>query len=244
MEIFDYLVGFFHFLIPGLISWTIFCSLKSYHEKDDFLKYAYPFTFSAISFLLSDWVIRIINFVISFLQQRTSKLSGVSLLNSTKLMDLLSLQKTNVSEDTMIASILISILLGFLAVYVEERHLLFRLAGFFRITDRQDNDRVWDHVFYEQDGKKDRARLGDRWVYFRDHQSGKIYWGCVVKWSDKRDIIEVKMKNVTVYGQKNLKYKLKYVYLARNPGEFTMEFPEREQPVVMEYSYRIRKMKE
>lgn len=226
LEVFDFLVRFIYYLIPGMLAWTIFCSLKSHREQDEFLKYAYPFLFSAACFVSGNVIISAINGLLQFIKKVAVALADIPSIEVTGLNEILAKPDMKISNATLYVALAVSICLGYIAVYIDAHHLLFRIANALKITNRKDNDSVWDNVFEEHKDKgkcKDNEK-GERWVYYRDHISGKTYYGCVIKWSDKQDIKEVKMQNVSVRKDGKELYKLEYVYLARNPGEFTMEF--------------------
>ena len=63
------------------------------------------------------------------------------------------------------------------------------------------------------------------WVYVRDTQNKLTYQGQIAVHSEANDLQELVLCNVSVYDYETSGhcYDAPYVYLARKPGEFTIE---------------------
>jgi hypothetical protein len=97
--------------------------------------------------------------------------------------------------------------------WVLSKNVLFRVSNRFKITNRTDNEDIWDELFDEQP-----------WIIFRDYITKHTYWGRVRKVSDKKQEREIVLEEVTVYDENGEElYKMKQVYFCRNSSEFSIE---------------------
>lgn len=103
-------------------------------------------------------------------------------------------------------------ILTFVAVFVFDRNLLFRVANYLKISYRSDNNAVWDYMFDYQP-----------WIVVRDYITGNVYYGKVVKYSDDHEAKELLLEDVSVWSKKDGHYKMVEVYLSRMPSEFSIE---------------------
>lgn len=92
-------------------------------------------------------------------------------------------------------------------------NIIFFIAEKLNITSRSGNTEVWDNLF-----------LAQPWIIYRDLITKHVFYGCVQEYSDKQDIHEILLSNVTVWNSDGSEsYSMKKVYLARNINEFTIE---------------------
>lgn len=200
MTVFDFVQHFILFIIPGLITYLLFCYLTGTKPRSDTLTIAIVFIFSTVSFLLGDLFLLIIN-MISNLDFWLADVSRILIGNTNQ-----------ITVPNTISSIVASVVLGFISVLFWDKNLLFRLAQFLRITNKMDNNDVWDNLFDEQP-----------WVIVRDYVSGNVYYGCVKRLSDDSTTRELLLSEVKVFSKNDGDYTMEQVYISRLPSEFSIE---------------------
>ena len=200
MTVFDFIQQFILFVIPGVITYLLFCYLTGKRPLTDLLSIAIIFICSTVSFLLGNLFLVLIN----MLPFRDFQLADVAqiLAGNTK----------GLTVPNVITAIVASIIIGELAVLFWDKNILFKIANSLHITGRTDNDEVWDNMFDSQP-----------WVIVRDYVSNNVYYGCVVKYSDKTTVREMLLVDVKVYSKHDGDYHMEQVYISRAPPEFSIE---------------------
>ncbi|MEE3492044.1 hypothetical protein [Ruminococcus sp.] len=200
MSVFDFIQQFILFVIPGVITYLLFCYLTGKKPLTDLLSVAIIFICSTVSFLLGNLLLLLLN-LLPFFNFQLADVAQI-LAGNTK----------GLTVPNLIAAIVSSILLGVVAVLFWDKNLLFRIANRFKITKRTDNDEVWDNMFDSQP-----------WVILRDYVSNNVYYGCVVKYSDKTTTREMLLVDVNVCSENEGDYHMEQVYISRAPSEFSIE---------------------
>ncbi len=200
MSVFDFIQQFILFVIPGVITYFLFCYLTGKKPLTDLLSVAIIFICSTLSFVLGNLFFMLINLIPSV----DFSLADVE--------QILAGNTNGITIPNLLAAIVSSILLGAVAVLFREKKLLFRFANYLNITKRTDNDEVWDCMFDSQP-----------WIIVRDYVSNNVYYGCVTKYSDGVALRELLLVDVTVYSKNDGDYHMEQVYISRAPSEFSIE---------------------
>ena len=200
MSVFDFIQQFILFVIPGVITYLLFCYLTGRKLLTDLFSIAIIFICSTVSFLLGNLLLLLLN-LLPFCDFQLADVAQI-LAGNTK----------GLTVPNLLAAIVSSILLGVLAVLFWDKNLLFKIANHLKISKRPDNDEVWDNMFDSQP-----------WVIVRDYVSNNVYYGCVVKYSDRTTIRELLLVDVMVYSKNDGEYHMEQVYIARSPSEFSIE---------------------
>lgn len=200
MTVFDFIQQFILFVIPGVITYLLFCYLTGKSPFKDLLTVAIIFICSTVSFVLGNLFLMLINKIFC----TDMPLADVAqiLAGNTK----------GLTVSNVISAIIASIVIGELAVLFWDKNILFKIANFLHITGRTDNDEVWDNMFDSQP-----------WVIVRDYVSNNVYYGCVVKYSDRTAIREILLVDVMVFSKNDGDYHMEQVYISRAPSEFSIE---------------------
>lgn len=199
MSGFDFISKFILFVIPGFIAVTIFLHLtgKEIPDKIPYLLYI------LLASILSCLGANILIFLGNYLWETDCPTIAVT--------EILSGNQESLRDWGLYLSLAASGFLGILAATISNRNLLFKISNFLKLTPRSNNDAVWDELFITQP-----------WVIVRDYVTKLNYYGRVSKYSDKCEIREMLLEDVSVTGNQ-IKYHMKQVYLARNPSEFSIE---------------------
>lgn len=200
MTVFDFAQRFILFVIPGVIAYSMFCYLIGKPALTNLIGVSYIFVASIISYIVGNLLLQFVNLFscVDFqLVQVTQILSG---------------DNESLSVSGITAAVIAAIILTFIAVFVFDRNLLFRLANYLKISYRSDNNAVWDYMFDYQP-----------WIVVRDYVTGNVYYGRVVKYSDDHEAKELLLEDVSVWSKKDGHYKMVEVYLSRMPSEFSIE---------------------
>ena len=194
MSIFDFFTRFILFVIPGFVTVSLFCYLTGQKLQTNAFSIAYVFAASALSFVLSNLFLLIINSLLK---------ANIALVD---LMQVLEGKENTISNANMIATLFTSVILGFVSVWVWNINLLFTIANKIRITHRTDNCAVWDYMFDLES-----------WIVLRDYVTGNTYYGRVRRYSDSTLIREILLEDVHVWSKNDGDYRMEQVYISRNP---------------------------
>ena len=201
MSIYDFLAKFIFYIIPGIIAWLCYYYLTGTKETSELFNIIYTFVFSTVSFEVGNIVLLAINYISNY----NFKITAVT--------GILHEDNTVISSATFILACIFGIFIGVIFAIISNKNLIFCLANKARITNRVDNFDLWDDLFNDQP-----------WILYRDHITVNTYYGCVIKASDRRNLREVILENVLVTSPSGSEeYRMRNVYLARNPSEFTIE---------------------
>lgn len=200
MTVFDFIQQFILFIIPGVITYLLFCYLTGKRLQSDLFAIAIIFISSTGSFLLGNLLLIILNIVPQF----NFKLADVA--------QILTGNTNGITIPNLIAAIVSSVVLATVSVLFWDKRLLFRFANRLKITGRTDNNEVWDYMFDAQP-----------WVIVRDYVSNNVYYGCVLKYSDNNTIRELLLIDVSVWSKNDGNYHMEQIYIARAPSEFSIE---------------------
>lgn len=200
MTAYDFIQRFILFVIPGFITFSLFCHLADKRVGSEVVALAMVFIASLVSFLLGDLFIVLLNLIpkVEF-----------------KLVDLSRIISGNTDTLTsagIIAAIISSIVVAYFSVFVWDRNYLFRVANRLKITTRVGNGDVWDNLFEKQP-----------WIILRDYVTRNTYYGRVGQYSDGAATRELLLEEVTVWDAEIGEYQMEKVYLIRAVSEFSIE---------------------
>lgn len=201
MSLFDFIGKFIFFIIPGVVSVSIINYLTGKKQSIDILNITYIFVLSGFSYILSNFIIFIVNF-----------LPHVR-LEYANIPEIISGNTNAIGTLHLILSIFASFIIALLLTYAISKNLLFKLSNWLRVSNRTDNEDVWDKLFDEQP-----------WIIFRDYTTNHTYYGRVAKASDNKEEREILLDEVTVYDDTGEElYKMKNIYFCRKSSEFSIE---------------------
>lgn len=200
MSIFDFIERFILFVIPGVIVYAEFGYLTGRYPQAEILTISNIFINSILSYMGGNLFLMLMN------QFPKSNLALVDIVQ------MLSGDKQSITAEGLFFAIVAACLIGMIAVAISEHRVLFRLANKLSISQKTDNDEVWDYLFDQQP-----------WIIFRDYVTGNTYYGRVERCSDKRGLRELLLEEVSVWSVKDGDYKMEKVYLSRQPSEFSIE---------------------
>lgn len=202
MDIIEFVLQFFIFLIPGICSTLLYDSLNIRKERHYYIEILRLFFVSFISFAVVDLLICGITKLFPGL---TWKPIDIVHQIGTKG---LQIPIINVAVATGVAILFTGVL-----VKARSGNWLFWFANKLHLTKRIDNQPVWEHAFDENDN-----------VVVRDKITTNTYYGKVSSYSDNSEIRELILEDVYVFDQDGERlYHANSVYLSRNHNEFTIE---------------------
>lgn len=201
MSLFDFIGKFIFFIIPGVISVSIINYLTGKKQSIDILNITYIFVLSGFSYILGNFII----FIVNFLPHVRLEYANITEIMSGNINAIGTLH--------LILSIFASFIMALLLTYAISKNLLFKLSNWLCVSNRTDNEDVWDKLFDEQP-----------WIIFRDYTTNHTYYGRVAKASDNKEEREILLDEVTVYDDAGEElYKMKYIYFCRKSSEFSIE---------------------
>lgn len=200
MTLFDFLGQFVIFIIPGLLTFSLFCYLIGERPRAELMGVSYIFVASIFSFEIGNLIIYLINLLMS----KKIKYIAVS--------EMLSGINNSLSTVGMLVSCVSAILLAIIVAYLWENNIIFLVARKLRLSHKVNNLEVWQCLFDEQP-----------WVIVRDYISENVYYGKVIQYSDSSDMRELLLSEVRVWSKKDGEYTMEKVYLARQCSEFSIE---------------------
>lgn len=200
MSVLDFISKFILFIIPGAISLLLFCYLTGKKGTSEFFSVLLICIASSISFILGNIGIILVNCLFK------------SSFEQVDVFEVITGSEGIISITGMTSSIISSVLVCILAVFLWDKNYLFKLANWLKLTHMTDNSSVWDYMFDQQP-----------WIVYRDYITGNTYYGCVVKYSDGESGHELLLSDVSVYSKNDGEYHMEQVYLSRQPSEFSIE---------------------
>jgi hypothetical protein len=113
-------------------------------------------------------------------------------------------------------TVLIAVPVAWLASYIDELKLFYKIAPGNTGLNRFWEDDVWEYF---------NRKYPDKWVYVKDHKYDLYYIGVIKAYSDPRQERELLLKNVDVYRASTAEhlYKSDVIYLSRKSDDLTIE---------------------
>ena len=206
MDLTEYFIKLAFFLVPGFISWTVYSILVNRKETESISTVIRAFGCSIVDYMFGNLLIMVINAVLELICIKT----GWGAMSIT---EIINHPGTTIPQENLIAALIVGFPFAFALAKVDSENIIFFIAEKLNITSRSGNTEVWDNLF-----------LAQPWIIYRDLITKHVFYGCVQEYSDKQDIHEILLSNITVWNSDGSEsYSMKKVYLARNINEFTIE---------------------
>lgn len=131
-------------------------------------------------------------------------------------------EKAPLDWEPIATSSLISVLVAFAASFVATRQIVNRFGYCIGATRRKGDACVWT-IFNQNYAPPSEFQ----WAYVRDLKSNVVYFGQIRHFSDPGDLHELVLHDVTVFKNDDGErlYEARVLYVARNAGELSIEFP-------------------
>ncbi len=202
MDIVDFIQKFFIYLLPGIFGVIIFNILNPHKERQYLIETVYALLLSFASFAIIDVIFGGIK-----------KLFPCFVCDKINIISYVTNMDTEIPTENFLCATIAAVILVFILTFINSQNIIFKVARFIHITNRNDNLSVWE-VFLEN----------NRCVTLRDTITNNTYYGIIKIYSDNSDLREIYMNDVDVYNETGEhQYHLKDLYLSRNHNEFTLE---------------------
>lgn len=211
MEFSELTIRILFLFFPGIICTLIVDNLTIHRERRAFTFIVHSFIFGLSCYLIYYFVKFLLDQVIwitTFVDPRVTFLDA--LMERNQQLDYLEIIKTTVY---------VSIPLGLIVTLLLNRKVFHRFAKLIRVTRKFGEVGVWEYTF---------NLPNIEWVRVRDIKNDLVFQGWVQAFSDSADDNEMLLRDVTVFRNSTGKelYKIGGLYLARERGELTIEFPQ------------------
>lgn len=210
MQISELTVRLIILIIPGIIATLIVDILTVHREWSPFRFSIYSVVLGVASYLFYQlilylWSLLILLFPL-FPVVPPSLTFWSSLFNN----------KIPISINEVIITCLCSLLLGLLVTSITNHQYLYKIAKKLNLSDVYGEEELFTH-FMRMDNVEG--------VWVRCKTTGLTYDGCVNNFAENEKLQEIELNDVTVYNSEDSKelYKLSKIYLAAQPGDFTIE---------------------
>ena len=200
MTLFDFVSKSILFLIPGLISHTIFSYLIGEKPLREASSICYVLVESSLACLIANICIWIGN---RYFYATIPLIKVEAILSGTGV---------EMSTSGLTISIICAIGLGYILVGLYEKNAMFKVANTLKLSNRLDNKDVWTYLCDNH-----------HWIIVRDYVSGNVYYGNIETYSDTGGRRELLLRDVSVFSLRDGEYKMDRVYLSRESSEFSVE---------------------
>ena len=204
MAITDLTISLILLFLPGLVTLFIIDTLAT-HKKWELYKYVY------YAFILG-----FINYSIWYL---LSLLPFLGIEKFYFIQSLIDKQKIN-SDEVFYVSIVIAIPFGFIATWIIEKKLIYRVARRLGISKKIGDSDIWSFTFNSTENTD--------WIVIRDYNNNIMIEGFVESFSDSSERDELLLSKVKVYENSSgeLMYEIAGMYFAPERGKYIFEFPQ------------------
>ncbi len=199
-------------LLPGLLA-TIICDQIIFHEqKWGNLKYfIYSYLLGVFCYLTLELFSLIHYFFINTDTSSYIHLKVWSIITNSS-----TEQNTPISE--IFKAILIAPFFAFFISYLANHYSLNRIAIKFGISQKYGDENLYSKLLLDPKVQ---------YIYFRDQETLLTYFGNVVAFSECETLKELTLSDVSVFDSySELLYHLPKVYIAKQPGKFSIEIPQ------------------
>lgn len=206
-------VAVFVLLLPGLISTIIADKICVHAQPWSSFKYTiYSFVFGVFSYILLQLIISSFGLFpspINFLPDLAGELSVWSFASSDTF---------EVDLREVFAAALLSPVVGFAIAWVYNQKFLNEMAHNLGISRKYGDENLFSYFLNSP---------AIDWVYVRDAEREVMYRGRVHAFSERENIQEIVLFNVTVYGYNSGEesYSVDNIYISREAGKIEFEAP-------------------
>jgi hypothetical protein len=127
-------------------------------------------------------------------------------------------EKSPFSWTEVAVTSILSIIVAFVASYINSHKLINKIGQKLSVTARYDDADVWE-CFNDE--------FKSKWVYVRDHKLNLLYYGWINLYSDSEKPRELLLIDVKVYNNLSGEYlySCDMLYVAREKSELSIEIP-------------------
>lgn len=193
-------------IVPGYITYVVFKHIKIVGKSDaiqkDWLCFLSIFIFSIIDIaILAAW-----NYFHEYMH------SEIHTDVTRKLFD----EKQYFTFSELAVLIVIGLFVGLITAQLYNRKIIYKFAKFLNINVSYGEEDVWTMTVGAEEIE---------WVYIRDHEYEKIYFGHIEKYSDTNTDRELTLSDVSVFDNINGEelYSVPRMYICRDKYKLTVE---------------------
>ena len=190
--------------LPGIIAFIIIDNLTVHRETKTHHWFFYPLLLGFISY--APWYL---------LVSSVQSVYGVNL--PFQFVASITDMKAHINFSEIVIASFMAIVLGFLITWAMTKRFLFRLANFFKITDKFPEIDAWDNFV---------SLYRPEWLTVRDLEKDLVYQGKFVSTSDATDRDGIVLQDVRVYDVGcEFKYWVPAVFIPRKMDSLLIEIP-------------------
>ena len=209
MQISELTIRLIILIIPGIVATLIIDTLTIHREWSPFRFSIYSVVLGVTAYVFYQlflylWSLLII--LCPFFPTPPSLTFWSSLFNNT----------ISISISEVIFTCLCGSVLGLLFTSIIYHQYLYKITNKLKVSDVYGEEELFTHFMRNDDVE---------WVWVRCKSTGLTYDGYVDSFAETEKLQELELKDVTVYNSEDSKelYKLSKIYLASQPGDFTIE---------------------
>ncbi len=199
MELLQFFAQFIYFILPGIIGIYFFRWTTNIRNVTEMRIIIDAFVLSTVAYLAGNGILEFLNDSFSY----NFRISNIT--------DMLNQQTIEMHSFT--ASIFTSLFFTIILILIVEKNVFFVILRNLKISEKADNRDAWDRFLKENE-----------WIILRDYVTKNTYFGYLFRYSDRDDIREIVLSDVSVLREDGIElYEMKEVYLARHFNEFSLE---------------------
>ncbi|MGH9855459.1 MAG: hypothetical protein ACREBD_36955, partial [Blastocatellia bacterium] len=191
--------------LPGITASLLYRKLRGKPNQKDWEDFIDIWFFSLVSYCLYGFSVNVINWIFG---------SSLTLSVLQSLFD----EKSPLSWKEVAAVSILSIVVAFVASYINSHKLINKIGQRLSVTARYDDADVWE-CFNDE--------FKSKWVYVRDHKLNLLYYGWINLYSDSEKPRELLLIDAQVYNNLSGEYlySCEMLYIARERSELSIEIP-------------------
>jgi len=191
--------------LPGITASLLYRKLRGKPNQKDWEDFIDIWFFSLVSYCLYGFGVSAINWIFG---------SSLTLGVLQSLFD----EKSPLSGKEVAAVSILSIIVAFVASYINSHKFINRIGQRLSVTARYDDADVWE-CFNDE--------FKSKWVYVRDHKLNLLYYGWINLYSDSEKPRELLLIDAQVYNNLSGEYlySCEMLYIARERSELSIEIP-------------------
>jgi hypothetical protein len=191
--------------LPGITASLLYRKLRGKPNQKDWEDFIDIWFFSLVSYCLYGLCVNVTNWALG---------SSLTLSVLQSLFD----EKSPLSWKEVAAVSILSIIVAFVASYINSHKLINKIGQKLSVTARYDDADVWE-CFNDE--------FKSKWVYVRDHKLNLLYYGWINLYSDSEKPRELLLIDAQVYNNLSGEYlySCEMLYVARERSELSIEIP-------------------
>lgn len=209
MQISELTIRLIILIIPGIVATLIVDTLTTHREWSPFRFSTYSVVLGVLSYIFYQLFLYLWSLLILLcpLFPTPPNLTFWSSLFNNKI---------PILEDEVIFTCLFGLLLSLVIAGVINSQSLNKIANKLKLSDVYGEDELFTQFI---------KNISDEWVWVRCKTTGLTYGGYIKSYAESEKLHEIELHDVTVYNSEdsNELYTLTKIYLASQPGDFTIE---------------------